>query len=536
MSRRAATPLPSDLVLALVLVAFVGLPFIATFFSGTRSAVSTAEHRRLARLPEWPRGLRRIKAFPGEFDAYARDHFGFRDELLAGYKFILADVFRQSASDGVIVGRRGWLYTTEDDALKDMRGADPYTPSQVRNAVQQIIARGDLLTARHIRYAFIMAPDKHTVYPEFLPRGVYAGLEHRRLQALDQAMADTGRQYYFDLTDAMRGDVAGSRWPLYYKGDTHWNVWGAYLGYETLAARFRGMGLHSVRYRFDQFRQPGPANRRSDGDLARMSGVAPVDPDIWPPANMPCYPLLDWPLPTPLQQRLGVSAPQLRTTANCDRGTGTALVIHDSFMDNMAWHVSANFARTDYVWKYLDDGSFATLVRYVRPDVVLVERVERLMRQFPSADVEALVAQLGLIGEPARVAADGDLVIGLPENQIVRHTVKAGTSIDRVYRSGNGWRIEGWANMGARPPAAIIAVDGGKIVAESPFAEYRPDVARGTGNRGMAWSGFALQLPGDMQAAQIENLHFYCIGYDTYGTTPVAEQIRQRLPDSGPHD
>lgn len=530
MSRRAVNPIPSDLFLALVLAAFVGVPFVATFFPGTGGSESTVEHRTLAPLPEWPRGLRRIKAFPGEFDAYARDHFGFRDQLLAGYKFILADVFHQSASDGVVVGKHGWLYTTKDDALEDMRGADPYAQAQVDNVVRQIIARGDLLTARHIHYAFFVAPDKHTVYPEFLPRGVYAGLDHRRLQALDAAMARTGRPYYFDLTDAMRGDVAASPWPLYYKGDTHWNVWGAYLGYEALAARFGALGLRSIHYRFDQFRQPGLANSPNGGDLARMSGVAPVEPDIWPPADMPCYPLLDWPVPAALQQRLGVSPPLLRTTADCDHGKGTALVIHDSFMDNMAWHVSANFARTDYVWKYLDDGSLATLVRYVRPDVVLVERVERLMGQFPPANVEALVEQLGLVGEPASVLADGTLAIGPPEDRIVRRAVDAGISIDRVSGSGKGWRIEGWANMGTRPPAVIVAVDAGKVIAESPLAEYRPDVARGTGNPDLAWSGFALQLPDSMPAAQIASLHFYCLEYDTYGTASVADRIRQRLP------
>lgn len=529
MRRRVANLAVLDLLQALVLALFVGVPFCATFLNRTLPAKSAVEHRTLAPFPGFPHSREGWLSFPKQFDAFARDRFGFRGELLAGYKFLLADVFGQSASDGVIVGRRGWLYTTKDNALEDMRGVDPFRPGEMRDAVQQIVARGDLLTALHVRYVFFVAPDKHTVYPEFLPRGVYAGFVHRRLHAFDLAMSETGRPYYFDLSDTLRADAADSPWPLYYKGDTHWNVWGAYLAYEKLAARFGNDGLHSIGFAFNQFRQPGPPDRRSDGDLARMSGYAPVDPDIWPPLTMPCYPLRDWTMSGPLQQRLGVVPQLLRRTGDCDGGVGTALVIHDSFMDNMAWHVSDNFANTFYVWKYVDDAGFAALIHAVQPHVVLVERVERLMHQFPRTDMRDLVAKLGLVGEPAQLATDGSLVIGPSGHSVARRKVAAGISIDHVGKLAGHWLIEGWANMDNRPPAVIVAVSGGTIVAEAPLAEYRADVARGTRNPLLAWSGFKLQVPGEIDATQLVALRFYALGYDTYGSAPVGDRLQQLL-------
>lgn len=522
-----------DLLLVMILAVFVGVPLCATFFVGTGSTESVVEHRQLSALPKWPRSVARLKLLPSQFDAFARDRFGFREELLTGYKFILADVFGQSASDTVIVGRKGWLYTIEDDALADMRGADPFTPEEIDNTVKQIIARGDMLAALHIRYAFVVAPDKHSVYPNFLPHGVYGGFDRRRLHALDQAMAKAGRSYYLDLSDSMRIDVAGSPWPLYYKGDTHWNVWGAYLGYQTLAARFNSDGILQLRYRFGQFRQPGPANRRGDGDLVRMSGYAPIDPDIWPPGNMPCYPLHDWSVSALLRRRLNRSPPSPRQTGDCDGGAGTALVFHDSFMDNMAWHVSSNFAKTLYIWEYPDAADFATLVRYLHPDVVLVERVERLMHQFSPADVGALVAQLSLAGQPATVSEDGSLVIGLAGRSVSRSKVDAGIAIDKVSSHDGHWWIEGWADMGAAPAAAVIAVADGTIVAEAPMAEYRPDVVSSTGNSKLGWSGYALRLPVGFGESQLAALRLYVLDYDTYGSGPVGDRIQQLLEKAG---
>ena len=126
----------SNLLLAFVMTAFVAVPLPGTLWRGTRQTESDVEKRQLAGLPAWPTSLQMWTKFPKAFDAYARDQFGFRDDLLKGYTWLMASVFRQSTSDRAFVGRDGWLYFTGNESLADMRGTSPYTEAELRNDVE----------------------------------------------------------------------------------------------------------------------------------------------------------------------------------------------------------------------------------------------------------------------------------------------------------------------------------------------------------------------------------------------------------------
>lgn len=518
---------PSDLLLAVIMCAFVLVPLICAGWQGSRNEVSFFEKRQLASVPPLPKTFGSWKRFPEAFDAFATDRFGFRPQLLDGYKWIVAGVFGNSISTRAFVGRDGWLFVNDDDTLADIRGAAPYTEAELRNVVEQINARGELLAVRGTRFGFVVFPDKHSVYPQYLPDGLYGGFNHRRLQALDKAMASTGHDYYVDTSGALRADAAGSPFQMYYKSDTHWNPWGAYLGYRAWVAQDgQWLGLKPIQYRFDQFRIPG---RSAHGDLYLMSGYSSPDPDIWPPAGLPCYPLREWHLDPSWQKRLELVPQLLRATSDCAGGSGVALVIHDSFMDSVAWYVSENFARTDYLWKYLDDRDFGAVVRLVKPDVVLVERVERLMSRFPETNVGALVRELGVVGEPGSIDERGQLRIGRRRGGVPLSKTPVVASVERVASKGGDVHLEGWARMGDRSPAAIVVVAAGRVIAEAPVTLYRPDVARAQRNAKLAWSGFQVDLPASALRASNWRPQFYFVNFDDYGGYAVTDAFRERM-------
>lgn len=515
----------SNLLLAFAMAAFVTVPLAGALWHGTRPAESNVEKRRLAGLPAWPASLQAWTKFPKAFDAWAHDQFGFRDDLLKVYTWLMASVFHQSTSYRAFVGRDGWLYFTGDDGLADMRGASPYTEAELRNDVEQINARGELLAVRGIRYGFVVFPDKHTVYPQFLPRGVYAGFDHRRLNALDAAIAQTGRDYYFDATNAMRRDAGHSSFPLYYKSDTHWNPWGAYLGYEAwVTASGTRLGLRPFNYSFGQFRM---AHRSLNGDLSKMSGYHPHDPDIYPPAGAGCESVAPWKVPTEMLHRLNTIPSHLRT-AECG-GTGTALILHDSFLDSIERYVTDNFKRSWLIWNYPGDQDFGWLVDKLHPDTVLVERVERLMLHLRPVDFDALVRDLGVVGEPVVVNDQGQLLIGSGDHRkALSHEFVAG-ALDRVVRDGDRMHVEGWARMGDAPLGAVIAVLDGKVVGEAPVTLYRADVAASRHDPKLTWSGFRMKLPADAPTRTGKGLRFYCVGFDSYGEFSLTAPDDQKL-------
>lgn len=520
--RIAQSNLVSNALLALLFAAFCAVPLIGAIWSGAHHSESRVEKRRLADLPAWPRSFSAWLPWPKRFDAYATDRFGFRDVLLDGYKAMMTDVFRQSASPRAFIGKDGWLFLGSPAVRADMQGGDPYTDSQLRNIVQQINARGELLEAMHIRFGFMVAPDKHSVYPQYLPAGVYGGFSRRRLAALDRAMAATGHPYYTDISDAMRQASANSPVPLYYKSDTHWNHWGAYLGYQAWQrASGTWLDLHRFDYTIGQFwRPPGSIT----GDLGVMSGYQPFDRDIKPAFAYPCD-ISDWNAPIAMRRRLKLPPSQFRT-ADCS-SDGAGLVIHDSFVKSMAPYLADNFQHVWMVWAYPDDAQFAWLVQTLHPDAVLIERVERMMTLFPQTRLAALEESLNLAGSSVELDPGGQLVVVHGGARIERSPMPVIATIDRISKSPHGVTLQGWADANGRPPAVAIAVINNRVAAEAPVALRRPDVAQARANPRLEWSGFAL----DLSIAELRSgpVQIYFIDYATYARLPEPQKLNGRL-------
>jgi hypothetical protein len=515
-----------DLLLALIMCAFVLVPLVCAGWFGSRSAVSTIEKRKLASLPPWPTSIGEWIAYPKAFDAFATDHFGFRPQLLDGYKWIVAGIFHDSVSSEAFVGRHHWLYLSVPHVLADMRGVDPYSDAALVNAVQQINARGELLAVRRIRYGFVVFPDKHTVYPQYLPRGLYAGFDGRRLIALDAAMADTGHGYYVDTSNALRAEAPASPMILYYKTDTHWDPWGAYLGYRAwVAADGPRLGLKPITYRLDQFR--APLHHVDGGDLSLMSGYKTHDIGLRPPLDA-VYKSSTSEISAKALQQLHIMPSHFRVAVGA--GSGDALVLHDSFMDYIDAYVAAGYKYSWLVWAYPGDTIFGWLVDKSKPDVVLVERVERMMATFPRTDIPALVRNLGVIGQPAQVDDTGRLRIGSSgKDAYARPPRPVTATVDQVTRAGRLLRVAGWARIGERSPDAIVVAVHGKVVAEAPVTLRRRDVALSLKNPRLIWSGFRVNIPvNDIRAAG-DTLRIYFVNFDDYGAYQVPNALMQRL-------
>lgn len=514
-----------DLTLSLAFLVFLALPLLGTCWSGGNTAEANTEKRDLAPFPSWPGDVASVLKLPGRMDAFATDNFGGRSFLLKSYKYVLANVFHQSASERSLIGEGGWLYVTDSGSLDDMQGIDPYTGTDITKFIRHISSRGDFLAAAHIKFGYVAMPDKHTVYPQHLPVGVYGGFGRRRLGDLDAAMISAGKDYYVDLSKDMLRLAEHSVWPLYYKSDTHWNPYGAYQGYESLV-RARGdfLGLQPVRYDFDQFQVPGHS---AGGDLALMSGDYPSDPDIYPPVDLPCSQQRPWNLPRDLLAALRLPTSHLFMT-ECPGGRGVALVLHDSFMQSMYPYVSRNYARAYYIWGYSNDGVFARLVNEVHPDIVLTERVERLMHSVPSTDMNALQQGLGLVGDRAKLNAKGELVIESRLKKATRPAVSSHVSIDSVQYKSDHWVISGWGEMEGRPPAAVIAVANDIVVAQASVNGKRGDVAATLHQPQLGYSGFALNLPRTAMPADRAQLQIYLLTFGTYSEPPVSAVVWKR--------
>jgi hypothetical protein len=246
----------ADRAVAAMFVAGLAGYAAASLLRPPDAASLAREKRRPAPAPAVSASAAAVKALPGKFEQFFNDRLAFREPLLELYARIKIDELEVSSSDKVILGRDGWLFADEAKlASRGSRTAD----DQVRLWTAALRQRRDWCAARGVEYLVLPTPEKHTIYPEFLP----AALQHPRpptpAERLAAALPAAGVRV-IDVYGPLRRAKADG--PVYFRDDTHWNHAGGYAAYRATAAALGETPLGA-----DDF-PTGPAEHR--GDLRLM--------------------------------------------------------------------------------------------------------------------------------------------------------------------------------------------------------------------------------------------------------------------------
>ncbi len=180
-------------------------------------------------------------------------------------------LYRQGLSGNprrVVVGRQGWLFLGNryQQVLDKTQGIGNTQTSNesIDRSIEELLRRQRWLTAKGIMTLFVIAPNKHTVYPEFLPTEVL--VPQANFSDDFVARAQVAGLHVLDLRKALQKAKSVSE-PLYFKTDSHWNQYGAYLGYrDTLAALNNRYGAQMKRVEALEWHWI----RKGGGDLARL--------------------------------------------------------------------------------------------------------------------------------------------------------------------------------------------------------------------------------------------------------------------------
>jgi len=342
------------------------------------SSVSATENRFLAPLPELAWSWERLRGYPGELEAYYDDHMGFRNSLIRSNARLWVTVLGSSPSDQLIVGKNGWFFFNHPTALEQYRGLARFTPEELRRWKEALEERRDWLAERGIGYVLILAPNKHVIYPEFMPdRYPRVGGDEQHAQLAEYLRLHSGLTVV-DLMPPLLEAKAEER--VYHLTDTHWNDVGAYTAYlhildgidrvlpgfsessppaevEPRRHTTPGMGLTSI---------VGLSRSYSEDrlELRKTQPRARVSPE-----HRRGYKTRERQL---LPLALGVDDPRLPR----------AILFRDSFANALLPYLSENFRRILFVWSR--DIS-PHLIEVEKPDVVLHEIVGRFIAEPPGS-------------------------------------------------------------------------------------------------------------------------------------------------------
>ncbi len=157
---------------------------------------------------------------------YLQDHFFLRQPMITAWSEGNAALLRSSISDGVVLGKDGWLYYR--DTLDDYTGSGPMSDGDILSAARNLALVREYCEGQGARFLFTIAPNKNSLYPEHMPDLTVFSAE-KNADRLAAALEDEGIPY-LDLFSLIGGEDE----TLYFTQDSHWNSKGAALAADAI--------------------------------------------------------------------------------------------------------------------------------------------------------------------------------------------------------------------------------------------------------------------------------------------------------------
>lgn len=337
-------------LMSLCFVAALTVPALDTWARWSQQDRWTAERPR-AEWPSVPRTAKSLAKYPRRVDAFFEDNFGFRDTLIRWNSFAKVHWLHESPVSSVVIGQDGWLFYQVPGSGRnpaEYQQLQPYPRAELEAAQKVLEQRQAALAAIGVRYLFVIPPNKHTMYPEYLPLSLALRDYTQRLNSFVDHMRAHSKVPVLDLRAELTAAKADKRFsPVYLRNDSHWNSHGGFVAYRAITKRAK------------QWFPALPVAQRADfeiharerpGDLATMLGM----PDEWKDVEYDYAPRASMPKPASLK----------------------VVLYADSFGWQTASFLSYSFGHVDY--KQLAHGPFRLdEIAQARPDIVIEQRLER---------------------------------------------------------------------------------------------------------------------------------------------------------------
>lgn len=333
----------SAAVFIIVILAMCLVPSLGMLFFGPSEA---GANEVLAQAPKISDELGFNPAVLSDARAYVNDRFFLRQELITMGRGLSAAVFGTADTEDVLVGYEGWLFFGE--TMDCYAGINGLSDRELFSAANNVRLMEEYCLEQGIDVLFTLAPNKNSVYPEYMRTATPAGeRDSGRLYALFDAM----EVKYLDLFAVFQGQEE----TLYFAHDSHWNSRGAALAADAIngalgrESDFFGGEFVTASHSGDLFEMLYPAAKDTESDLT--------------PANPPEFTFGQ-----------GGTRPDSITINTVSTAGGVLLCYRDSFGNDLFPYLAASFGSARFSRSPQYD---MTLASQLDADTVIIELVER---------------------------------------------------------------------------------------------------------------------------------------------------------------
>jgi|SRR5271165_148287 len=221
------------------------------------------EGRRPATSPTAPESLAGYAAFPGQVDAYLKDHFGLRHAMIRLHKDLAKPVLFKG-NNVVVYGEDGRMFALGDDTVLQSAG-QLLRAERVAETANMLADMNDALTRRGMKFLVAVPPNSSTIYQDDLPKWARNPGKRTEYDALLDELSIRGVKAV-DLRPAM--SAVRAQGAAYLMNDLHWTARGALAGFNAVV---EADGRPD--WRLDPGTALGAPAVRKGGDIARLAGI-----------------------------------------------------------------------------------------------------------------------------------------------------------------------------------------------------------------------------------------------------------------------
>ncbi len=296
----------------------------------------------------------------------------------------------------VRIGQNGYFFLGNDfeKVIDKTTGDWRLPPEGIKDGVERFVSLQRQVADVGAALAIVIAPNKHSIYPEMLPPDVTPAPR----TVTDDIVVQTGRTglSILDLRPEMRRLKSSAQ--AYFRTDTHWTHAGAAVSYDRIMEFLRdqqGNPAQAIDYSLT------PTNRPA-GDLSAMLKMQ----ELFGQDYDSDYRITVIPSPETCVATISVisgeanecvpsvngevsvidKAMKVTRTANAPNDQ-TVLMLCDSFCTASSAMFTASFSTVYHVhWQFLDSETLSQYLETLAPDIVILQMVERNMLTFADDD------------------------------------------------------------------------------------------------------------------------------------------------------
>lgn len=364
-----------NILISVFFIGFISFPFLNHKLNIIADTENT-EKRQPTAKPAFD--VNRLDEYFLQFEKYYSDNFTFRQRLIKYFNQLNLVVFKKSPiPDQVIIGNEGWLFSggNEIDSYKGKHRFELFEMEEIRLELEY---RKKYLAEKGCKFYFLVAPVKHIIYPELVPKSFHRLYKQSWGQQLIEYLKKTSSVKPINVYNTLLQSKEFGN--MYFKLDNHWNKKGAFFAANEVLKRMNidNKEVHALLYEdfivTDSISHKGNLTEMLSNTQLFTDSIFELSPRSGFKSTLSKsvgYKVVPG-FPYPWEYEIVSEIPQSKKPK--------ILIISDSYGGNIYPYISESFSRSVKIfdsWQYKLNEE---IVQQEKPDVVLLIVLESNIR------------------------------------------------------------------------------------------------------------------------------------------------------------